>query len=288
MLCVKNRKRGFTLVELLTVLAIITMLIGLMVPSLNMVRQVAKETKQRAQLTIIETALTAFRNDYGDYPPSNWTPIIVGGNYCGAQKLVEALVGRDLMGFHPKSDFFDATDLTLYPVPATEANLRERKGRYLELESANAFALGALFSNPGVLAPNTYVFCDVFSYKRVTIGGKSFRAGAPILYYKANTSSKIIKDGEILEGRIYNPYDNMRIIDAKDQEDDGDIEDQPLNDDAAPDTPPPFGKFYSYIRDRRVGSDAMPWPYRPDSYLLITAGADGLYGTRDDICNFGN
>jgi hypothetical protein len=32
---------------------------------------------------------------------------------------------------------------------------------------------------------------------------------------------------------------------------------------------------------------ARPWPYRSDSYLLISAGADGLYGTDDDIRNFG-
>ena len=30
----------------------------------------------------------------------------------------------------------------------------------------------------------------------------------------------------------------------------------------------------------------MPRPYRADSYILISAGYDGLYGTRDDICNF--
>ncbi|MHC4498115.1 MAG: type II secretion system protein, partial [Planctomycetota bacterium] len=244
MLCVKNRKRGFTLVELLTVLAIITMLIGLMVPSLNMVRQVAKETKQKAQLTIIETALTAFRNDYGDYPPSNFSgsqPLPSDWDYFGAQKLVEALVGRDLMGFHPESDFVSATDLTLYPDPATtppalmEANLRERKGRYLELEGANAFKLGGpegLFnvapSNPLFTAPNTYVFCDVFSYKRVTIGGKSFRAGAPILYYKANTSSKILTNGDNWADRIYDARDNQTIILTKDLEDDGVPDDQPL------------------------------------------------------------
>jgi hypothetical protein len=47
-------------------------------------------------------------------------------------------------------------------------------------------------------------------------------------------------------------------------------------------TPPVIG----YIQDPKV--TARPWPYRPDSYLLISAGADGLYGTPDDICNFGN
>ena len=49
---------------------------------------------------------------------------------------------------------------------------------------------------------------------------------------------------------------------------------------------PCFDYFYDYIRDPKV-SDRHPWPFRPDSYLLISAGMDGLYGTEDDIRNFG-
>jgi hypothetical protein len=45
--------------------------------------------------------------------------------------------------------------------------------------------------------------------------------------------------------------------------------------------------FYDYIRDPRVQVQNRPWPYRPDSYILISAGPDGLYGTADDIRNFG-
>ena len=47
----ERKKTGFTLVELLTVLAIITMLVGLLVPSMATVRRFARETKQKAQLT---------------------------------------------------------------------------------------------------------------------------------------------------------------------------------------------------------------------------------------------
>ena len=51
---------------------------------------------------------------------------------------------------------------------------------------------------------------------------------------------------------------------------------------------PDYGKevFYEYIRDPKIM--ATPWPYRPDSYILISAGADGEYGTGDDITNLGN
>jgi hypothetical protein len=53
--------------------------------------------------------------------------------------------------------------------------------------------------------------------------------------------------------------------------------------------PPVFDKFYNEsIMDPKVSTIRRAWPYRPDSYILISAGADGLYGTNDDICNFGN
>ena len=44
--------------------------------------------------------------------------------------------------------------------------------------------------------------------------------------------------------------------------------------------------FYEYIADPKVSTTTIKWPSRPDSYILISAGTDSLYGTRDDICNF--
>jgi len=57
---VKREKKGFTLVELLTVLAIVALLVSLLIPSLTMIRNAAKEAKQKSQLTEIGLALTAF------------------------------------------------------------------------------------------------------------------------------------------------------------------------------------------------------------------------------------
>ena len=99
----KRKKTGLTMMELLIVLGIIAILVGLLVPALTVVRQMARETKQKAQFATIEMALAAFKNDDGDYPPSDWTPVPVTGDYCGSQKLAEALLGWDLLGFHPNS-----------------------------------------------------------------------------------------------------------------------------------------------------------------------------------------
>jgi prepilin-type N-terminal cleavage/methylation domain-containing protein len=274
----KRRRTGFTLVELLTVLAIVSMLIGLILPSMAMVRRIAKETKQKAQLNSIGLALTAFRDDYGDYPRSTaYSDSIPTPDYSGGQKLAEALLGWDLLGFHPDS-IWDSVG-SVYGA----GTLDERKGHYLELGTENAFRLALLFAElgPAPLAADTHVICDVFGVKDILLAnGQKVRAGTPILYYKANTASKIMDptDDITWAASIYNYADNMRLINEVD-------EDPVMGAGHRLHDNPTF--FYEeYIRDPKV--IAAPWPYRPDSYLLISAGADGLYGTTDDITNFGN
>lgn len=271
------------MVELLTALAIISLLIGVLLPALSTVRKAAKEAKQRAQITTLDLAITTFKNDYGDYPPSERIapPLF---NYCGSQKLAEALLGWDLRGFHPKSAWLaDGTDGAGNMVyDTTDNNLKQRKGPYLELATTNAFRLGDLFANTRSLAPGPYVICDVFGIKRVTLDtGKAVIAGTPILYYKANTSNKNIDDST-LRNRIYDFSDNDAIVAL------GRVADQKLHKLYEPISEPLRVYFYEYIRDKKIPTTERPWPYRPDSYLLISAGADGFYGTQDDIRNFGD
>jgi hypothetical protein len=103
--------------------------------------------------------------------------------------------------------------------------------------------------------------------------------GTPILYYKANTASKVL-DATNPDTSIYNFRDNFPLVSLGAVADAAKPVSQrrqhPLAD---------INYFYNYILDPKV--QARAWPHRPDSYLLISAGADGLYGTKDDICNFG-
>jgi prepilin-type N-terminal cleavage/methylation domain-containing protein len=314
---VRRERSGMTMIEILVVVSIIAVLIGILIPALSMVQNTAREVKQKAQFTAIDLGLAAFRNDYGDYPPSDWTRQTADTpGYCGAQKLAEALLGWDLLGFHPDSawrgdglapDPVTGRGLagTVYFAPDT---LTRRKDRYIELETANAFPLcqrsgmrdGLFVDTSGAppLAPRAYVLCDVFQVperKLLLDDGRSVVPGTPILYYRANTSSKSIDRGygETIDAGnpfkylIYNRNDNdpllflRRLADAALPWAARRI--HPLDLDAPPGT---FVDFYSYIRDPKVPLPRL-WPYRPDSYILISAGRDGLYGTPDDICNFG-
>jgi type II secretory pathway pseudopilin PulG len=299
-----GRSIAFTMVELLMVIGIIAILVALLIPALTTVRKMAKEAQQKAQFTTIELALTAFRNDYGEYPPSHGNdyssdPPTPEYFYCGAQTLAEALVGWDLMGFHPNSawradgkdkDNGDTsyTGATIGTPADKEANLKERKGPYLDLKTANVFRLGDLFTTvPSTFEQDTFVICDVFGVKPVNVRGKTVKAGTPILYYRANPSSKTMDISTIPSNDytqlIYNRLDNYYFI--------GEVK-EPADEARYPSLPTPVNPLYGnaevfcdYITDPKVTTIKW-WPSNPESYLLISAGPDGLYGTGDDMGNF--
>jgi hypothetical protein len=242
-------------------------------------------------------------------------------------KLAEALLGWDLLGFHPKTawrrDGLDATNGNLTydplknrrnpPVTGTPETLFERKGPYLELATTPVFHVGVsgpgkndglyVLPSPTVLYYYNYVICDVFGVRKLTADNtsKTVTAGTPILYYRANTSSKDITNA-IFENRIYNFKDNQDLIRIGKLTSSGaqSVNHPLLYGSAGPsprfyeyrfkyiltDPPPPGygGSGIGYgIKDPKIST---PWPYNPDSYILISAGMDGLYGTEDDIHNY--
>jgi type II secretory pathway pseudopilin PulG len=303
-------KPAFTIIELLTVMSIIIILIGLLVPSLNMAKRYAKEVRQKAQFHSIDSALELFNGEHDGYPPSAAKDgAATPASYCGAQKLCEALVGQDLMGFHPLSRFradctVDGTATmklydnnpsgqTLYPDNAT--NLKARK-TYLQ-QTSDAYKLSQLYGTSPTpstsLTVDLYVLCDVYNRVKHKETGKG--VGMPILYYRANTANilhdpnrtnvPVIGDDK---GYIYNYTDNDELVKLNVP---GGVlgTQQPLSSTysgAVTGT-----NFYDITRDMRIplqtiGTTTSGRPYRPDSYILISAGYDGTYGTDDDIFNF--
>ncbi len=287
-----DKKAAFTIVELLTVMSIIIILIGLLVPSLNMVKRYAKEVRQKAQFHSIDSAMELFNNEWDGYPPSDALDED-NVNYCGAMKLCEAMVGQDLMGFHPnsrfKKDLTDGKGNLLYDRDPTssaddpdEYNLRARKS-YLQLENVNAYRLWHLYGgNIGAFSGNNgpylFVLCDV--YNRVKNQDTGKKIGMPILYYKADTSNTVhdpngpFPTASDDKGYIYNYLDNDELVKLKKP---WDGSDHPLENEPE--------RFYEITRDDRIDVDTGR-PYRADSYILISAGFDGEYGTSDDVFNF--
>ncbi len=284
-----NNKAAFTIVELLTVMSIIVILIGLLVPALNQVKKYAQEVKQRTQLHSIDTAIEFFNSEFNSYPESSATDS-AGTQYCGAMKLAEAMMGQDLRGFHPDSTFLangtNGFDKNLYPTTqdvtpeAYKMNISARKGPYLPLENANAYLLKDIYTEYAPFESGHFVLCDVF--RRVTHRTTGQKIGMPILYYRANTANSMHDlTNPANPENIYNYMDNQQLL----------MLGMPWN-------PPPSGsphrlavengemgtRFYMNTKNDKVTTASIP--YRENTYILISAGYDGEYGTPDDICNF--
>jgi hypothetical protein len=273
-------------------MSIIVILIGLLVPALNKVRQFAYEVKQKAQFHSIDAAIELFNSQFDDYPPSDALDPD-NAHYCGAMKLCEAMMGRDLMGFHPDSTFrasgLSSLGVNLYPPqndPTYQNSLSARKGPFLPLENANAYQLVDLYENIGPFAGENFVLCDVF--RRVTHRQSGQKVGMPILYYKANTANTLhdIQNPDNPQN-IYDYEDNNELVMLGKPFDPPSQNGEPHR--LWKETGHPDGyRFYMNITNDKMlaTTTAAIRPYREDTYILISAGYDGEYGTPDDICNF--
>lgn len=66
----RRLSQGFTLVELLVVLGIISIMATLMIGNFNASRQRANDAQRKADMKAVQTALRLYYNDYGQYPAS--------------------------------------------------------------------------------------------------------------------------------------------------------------------------------------------------------------------------
>ena len=291
-----GKETAFTIIELLTVMSIIVILLGLLVPAMNKAKIYAKTVNQKNQFHSIDVALELFKTDYEDYPPSRLDPL--SPYYCGAMKLAEAVIGQDLLGFHPDSvfrqDLKDASGNVLYaapdvPPPYTpfpdEANIKSRKGPYLQVDRANAYRLLNVFGPKqlGTLPGQRFALCD--EYGRVTNKGTEgpSRIGTPVLYYRADVSGFIHDPNNPSSPKnIYDYRDNEDLINLRLPGEGPTGKQHPLDTNIGGDR-----LFYEMTKNYSISVD-LGRPYRPDSYILISAGYDGEYGTKDDIFNFDN
>lgn len=288
-----NNKKGLTVVEMLVVIVVMAVLISLLIPAVTTIREVAEKAKQRGEFVTISMGLESFRNDFGDYPNS----YAGTDDYCGAQILAEAMVGYDLFGLHPKTNWKSNDPNNIYDT--SENNLKARVGPYVEIEKVGAIALNdigsreGLYSNAAGFSSNLssrYVLTD--TYKRnytfdIDGDGKAdiVKSGMPILYFKARSNKyKLDSNGT---DSIYDFRDNQELVDSRVPWDDSKL--SPLDTDIFYDTDsPPDTPEMKYITNPAAATTTATdkIPYNKDSFILISAGKDGLYGTNDDIFNF--
>ena len=88
----RKRSRAFTLIELLTVIAVIGILAAIIIPTVGGARDSATRAKTKAQFSQWATAMESYRQEYGFYPD------IATGGLVDADKFAAELTGRTLTG----------------------------------------------------------------------------------------------------------------------------------------------------------------------------------------------
>jgi len=298
-----TRRKAFTLVELLTVIGIISLLLGIALPALNEARIRAREVAEKAVISNMSTAVENFANDMGHYPESglrSWNSPSAGTVVNtlkeegqpgadppdqGAHRLVEALLGLDFLGYE-KDHFYKVNDNQIPGMAGVpiKVNLRtgaweeaRRYGPYMELKNVTVKTMQEAHPNSENFGPNAndnYVFVD-------NIDRTEFR---PILYYRA-------RSGQYSLESIYNYGDNYEITEDRDtSRNEYYYLPEITNQDERAE------KFYRFIWDEKTGlnpaTKTTDWtvpsarPYNSNSFLLINAGRDHKFFTADDITNF--
>lgn len=303
---------GFTLIELLTVVAIIALLISIFSVGVKKVRIISFGLQQKSVFHAMTVGLELFSGDFDSYPDSRITQNSGGTVITGAQHLAEALLGRDERGFErltrwtPPDDDTPAKDL----YSNLPASLARRKGPYCEIKYGKVLTIrdlweGAngqstiIYDTPGPVGPASYVarspvITDVFNRSDSPVG----RIGNPILYFKADTSKRFrvdstrqtVPDASYVEAQYnewtYNFNDNLPILQLpwlRDTAMNGmdvhyqDYDNQGRNQ---------ARMFYEQITQTTDPDRNFFKPYNNTGFILISAGWDSIFGTKDDIVNF--
>ncbi len=309
-----GRRPGFSLVELLTVVGIIALLIGILIPALNSARVSARKAASGQTLKAAAAGLEMFHKEFGAYPESRrrLDPLIRipvsqddGRPLDGAHWLARALAGHDLAGIDVSGDLLKdrvggGLDWSNPQVRARYEDARSRRPRYMDKTELFKRDVEIGTGGPGT---GRYVVIDAFEF--------------PVLYYRANARAKSFAGpGTTLnEPYVYVQCDNGDITgaDGCDIDDwwnfagkprrhglgiavcmNGGVPDCEVKaDNCSTASPRHQGRtFAGYVHDEHVRQGAgsanfnVLRPVNPETYLLISPGADGLYGTLDDVKNF--
>lgn len=245
--------------------------------------------------------------------PNNGTGNVIDTNFVdiGAHRLLEALCGLDQLGYSTSmskdgQNYYGTNNITGQTVDVND-NAIQRTPPYVEVSKfkigtmvdvekgfkmlsakSNEVDNTVITNNPKIWNNTNPVFLDSSSPKSPT----------PVLYFRANPRGSLITyDSTINPGQpgIYDYYDNLTVLTAYNFTPSLDITNNPKY---ALDS----GTIHSwpqYIWNTKTGIDtadppqdsvkiisSTARPYNPDTFLLISAGPDGKYGTKDDITNF--
>ena len=254
-----QNSKGFTIIELLVVVAIIALLVGIMVPAVQNAQDAATNSVVRTQFHAIKVGAELFKQDdeggNGYYPPTIMYPD-TADEVQGYISLTIHLLGRDLRGYSYSDEYEDAT--------------APRRDFYIKPETVELINVGS--------------DVDANDARPVMLD----KWGEPILYFQARPGARAT-DAINYTYALIDVGKTLGAIAAEVLPSGTSHATDPLVDVAAGNvggSTLAYANFYNAIRNEDVTFGVTP--HNLDTFILWSAGKDKIYGTDDDVTNFGN
>jgi type IV pilus assembly protein PilA len=154
----RNREKGFSLIELLVVVAIIMVIVAMAIPNVLRTRMTANETSAVGSLSTLNSACVTYLTIYGGYPPSL------------------ASMGR---GDAPNSNSADLIDSSLASGVKSGYNFIYTAGPKDGTGHVNAYSVSADPSSPGTTGQRSF-FTDQSGAIRSNNGAPADASSTPI------------------------------------------------------------------------------------------------------------
>jgi prepilin-type N-terminal cleavage/methylation domain-containing protein len=147
-------RRGFTLVEMLVVIAIVGILVGLLLPAVQIIREAANRTSCANNLKQIGLACLAYEADHQTLPPSfnleqgaSWMVMIMP--YMEQDNLFKAWDLKKT--YYQQSDTARLTQLPNYYCPSRRSPMDVRQGSVAGDLSSTNLAMNTFLPGKGVV-----------------------------------------------------------------------------------------------------------------------------------------
>lgn len=149
-----RRQQGFTIVELLVVITIITTLIALLMPVLQQARLTAQGAQCLSNLRQFGLALELYRDDYGDRYPYNGAP---NRNQTDWHFLLFEYFGRS------QEQSWEGIDTWICPADPEPVNYWDGEVGDPSISYSMQFAAFGVLGDRYPTPSNTYLFADLLS-----------------------------------------------------------------------------------------------------------------------------
>jgi prepilin-type N-terminal cleavage/methylation domain-containing protein len=245
---------AFTLVELLVVIVIIAILVGLLLPAVNMARRAALTARIGVEIKNMESGFEAYKLKYGDYPPDFSDPALLRRHILQAWPNIESAEltrFETILGANPHLRVNPAQALAFWLGGFSSNPKRPFTGSGGPFRVNNSGNI--IGHNPDRL-PGTYVF-DKGRLKLET----AFRPNLFFIYHPPKKNSPYT----YFDARTYGGLDPMAPT--------------PIN---GYFTVTNKGSAKPYLSNRTSASSPYGFEWaKPDSFQIVSAGLDDHYGS---------